>query len=393
MRLRNDVSTTFHKARKKWLVRWHGKYDPATEKQPRFCKSFKLKRNAEKYAQSLKTDIHDGISVVPKSITLKNLTDNVINAKKGNLSPSTIDAYQDTITRLINFFGSHRNIKTISPQEAQAFINDLEYMNREGKLAGYSRLRHLKGAQVVFKCAVDSNHLRSSPFAKISINNLTKDEWHFINPKEFNALIANTPTLRLKAFYAVMYGCGLRFGEAIHLRWEKHIDFINSQIHIKNRKSKDGYPPYRIKNYQDRSIGCPSWAMDLLKQLKEQSKANNPYVFLTGDRLNYIKQKWAEWQKGGKEDKWKNTSMVNNTNRNFKRHCKKAGIVTSDGLYVHCLRKAYGTNLADLGTPIHTLKDMMGHSSITTSMKFYIKSTDENKMKAVQGLEDMMCSN
>ena len=130
--------------------------------------------------------------------------------------------------------------------------------------------------------------------------------------------------------------------------------------------------------------------MGLLKQLKEQSNANNPYVFLTGDRLILIKQKWADWQKGGKEDKWKNTTMVNNTNRNFKLHCKKAGIVTSDGLYVHCLRKAYGTNLANLGTPIHTLKDLMGHSSITTTMKFYLKSTDENKKKAVRGLEDLM---
>ncbi len=390
MRLRNDVSVTYWKARKCWLVRWHGKFDPKTEKQQRFGKSFKRKRDAERYAQSLKTDIHDGISTEPKTISLQNLTDNVIKAKKGNLSPDTIDAYQDTIRRLIDYFGSHRNIKTISHQNAQTFINNLEYKDKEGRLADYSRLRHLKGSQVVFNYAVDSNHLRSSPFAKISINNLTKDDWHFINPKEFNALIANTPTLRLKAFYAVMYGCGLRFGEAIHLWWDKNIDFINNQIHIKNRKSKNGYPPFRIKGHQDRFIDCPSWTMELLKQLKEQSSSDNPYVFLTGDRLKHIKQKWADWQKGGIEDKWKNGTMVNNTNRNFTLHCKKAGIVTSDKLSVHCLRKSYGTNLADLGTPVHTLKDLMGHSSIATTMKFYIKSTDENKKKAVRGLEGLM---
>ena len=31
---------------------------------------------------------------------------------------------------------------------------------------------------------------------------------------------------------------------------------------------------------------------------------------------------------------------------------------------IHCLRKGYGTNLANLGIPAHTLKEMMGHSSI-----------------------------
>ena len=130
--------------------------------------------------------------------------------------------------------------------------------------------------------------------------------------------------------------------------------------------------------------------MDILRQLKEQSNRKNPYVFITDDRLKHIRQKWADWQKGGREDKWKNSTMVNNTNRNFTVHCKNAGIVTSDRLSVHCLRKAYGTNLADLGTPVHTLKDLMGHSSITTTMKFYIKSTDENKKKAVRGLEDLV---
>ena len=187
-----------------------------------------------------------------------------------------------------------------------------------------------------------------------------------------------------------MYGCGLRFGEAIHLWWDKNIDFINSQIHINNRKSKNGFPTFRIKDHQGRSIDCPKWAMDFLKQLKEQSCSDNPYVFITENRLELIKEKWTTWQRQGKEDKWKNGTMVNNTNRDFTLHCRKAGIITSDKLSVHCLRKAYGTNLANLGTPVHTLKDMMGHGSIITTMKFYLKSTDANKKKAIRGLEEMM---
>ena len=65
-------------------------------------------------------------------------------------------------------------------------------------------------------------------------------------------------------------------------------------------------------------------------------------------------------------------------------------IITTDKLSVHTLRKAYGTNLANLSTPVHTLKELMGHSSISTTMKFYVKSTDENKKKAVRGLEELM---
>ena len=81
--------------------------------------------------------------------------------------------------------------------------------------------------------------------------------------------------------------------------------------------------------------------------------------------------------------------MACNTNRKFKIYCEKSGIVTTDRLSVHCLRKSYGTNLADLNTPVHTLKELMGHSNIETTMEFYIKSTDANKLKAVEGLEGL----
>ena len=79
-----------------------------------------------------------------------------------------------------------------------------------------------------------------------------------------------------------------------------------------------------------------------------------------------------------------------NINRKFKFYCQKAGIITDDKLCVHCLRKSYGTNLANLSTPVHTLKDLMGHSNIQTTMEYYLFSSDANKKKAVDGLEGMV---
>jgi len=154
--------------------------------------------------------------------------------------------------------------------------------------------------------------------------------------------------------------------------------------------SKNGYPPFSIKNHQDRSVPAPKWVINSLIELKKQSNSNNPYVFLTGNRLKTINDKWASWKDEDKTDDWKNSVMVNNTNRDFVVNCKRAGIVSSDRLSVHCLRKSYGTNLADLGTPVHTLKSLMGHGNIQTSISFYIKNNDENSRKAVRGLEGLM---
>ncbi len=58
----------------------------------------------------------------------------------------------------------------------------------------------------------------------------------------------------------------------------------------------------------------------------------------------------------------------------FMRYCKKAGIKTHKKLNLHSLRKGYGSNM-HLHCPPQTLKELMGHSSIVTTMEFYIQDT------------------
>ena len=130
--------------------------------------------------------------------------------------------------------------------------------------------------------------------------------------------------------------------------------------------------------------------MNLLKELKKRSNPENPYVFLSDERYQKVLKKWQELTDKKKEEDWTNSMMLLNTNRKLTVYCKKAGIVTADKLSAQCLRKSYGTNLANLGTPVHTLKELMGHSNIQTTMEYYLKSMDANKKKAVEGLDGLM---
>jgi integrase len=404
MRIRNDITVIFHKPRQRWLVRWWSKYSPTEAKQQRYCKSFVKKFQADQFAQTLDIDQKDGICIEPKTITLKNLTDRFL-ASKNDKRPATVNAYQETISRLLTTFGSYRNIKNITFHDAQNFINSLELLELDKEPSDSTRLKHLTNAKILFNQALKWDYLRKNPFHDISITDISKEDWYPIKPAEFQALLKaidqipirksrekedRERIIRTKAFYCVMYGCGLRFGEAINLWWDKNIDWTHNKIHIKNRKAKDGFPPFSIKNHQDRSIPAPQWVMDSLKELKKISHRNNPYVFLTEDRLLLIKAKWSQWKNEDKVNRWKNSVMVNNTNRDFVVLCRRAGIISSDRLSVHCLRKGYGTNLADLNTPVHTLKSLMGHSNIQTTMKFYIFNSDANSMQAVRKLEEMM---
>ena len=48
--------------------------------------------------------------------------------------------------------------------------------------------------------------------------------------------------------------------------------------------------------------------------------------------------------------------------------------------------------MGDAGTPIHTLKKLMGHSSVKTLESFYIRSSDANEAQAREVLDGLFPS-
>ena len=136
----------------------------------------------------------------------------------------------------------------------------------------------------------------------------------------------------------------------------------------------------------------PKWVQQLLLEAQAEADEDCPFVFLTAERWQLVRAKWHRFQREGRAKTWKNTDVCNNVLRNFKARCRRAGIATSDKLTVHCLRKSYAQNLADAGTPIHTLKKLMGHSSVRTLECFYIRSSDANEERVREVLEGLFPS-
>ena len=199
--------------------------------------------------------------------------------------------------------------------------------------------------------------------------------------------------IRLKAFYSVMYGCGLRFGEAVNLIWDPTvIDFGKNEIIVSNRAGTKELPPFNVKDFETRTILMPEWVVNSILELQEVAEEGCPYLFLSQPKLVRIKSQWQEMVAQGRAKEWVNNRMMWHANRNFKSYCIRAGIKTNKSIYLHCLRKAYGTNLVNIGTPPQTLKQLMGHSSITTTMNYYVQNTDANMRKAVEGLDRLMQS-
>ncbi len=81
--------------------------------------------------------------------------------------------------------------------------------------------------------------------------------------------------------------------------------------------------------------------------------------------------------------------MVNNVLREFKRHCKRAGIKPVGKLTVHTLRKNCGQNWAN-HLPMNVVKELMGHSKAETALKYYNQVDKNHEQKAARVIQKMI---
>ena len=154
-----------------------------------------------------------------------------------------------------------------------------------------------------------------------------------LNQRELKELFSAPTLLKQRIVLALIYSAGLRGQEVINLKISD-IDFERKTIHIRQSKYK-----------KDRMVPlADSMAVGLRKYLK----AENPHV----------------WLFNGKEPDGRYS--VRGLSWVMRENLKKTSITKEVSL--HSLRHSYATHLLAQGLNIVTLKELLGHAEITTTM-------------------------
>jgi len=366
-----------------WRVRWFGRYDPTTGKQKRYSKTFDRKVDAESFQKTKDGELDGGGKRDPSQETVKGYAERWLQYRIGfgGIRPATSGAYRETFDRLYGFFGPDRLMRSIDQNEARDFLSSLRPRNesRAEPLTPWTKHRVLRECNCLFGQAATEGVLPSNPFKDSKAPKCPETEWYYVKPEDFHKVLAVTPTLREKVLYALCYTAGLRRNEAISLCWG-HIDFGTGEIKIVNRPATDEYPPFLIKDCEARTIPLPKSTVSLLLELQMEAEEGVPFVLLDKRRCGEIQAKWRKCREQGKD--WLNRYWVNNTLRDYQHRAKRAGI-DSKGLTVtlHDLRKSCIQNWAN-GLPMNVVKDLAGHSSITTTARFYSTVTEDHRRMA-----------
>jgi site-specific recombinase XerD len=155
--------------------------------------------------------------------------------------------------------------------------------------------------------------------------------------------LLNTPLYhKHRILIALLYGCGLRCFEARNIKIND-LDFYRSTLHVRQGKgSKDRYVP--LGNF-------------LVEELKNYLRFIKPSIWLFGSKETektgtqtapHYSQTGVRWAVGAAA---KNAGLIKKVN-------------------VHTLRHSFATHLLEDGLDIVSIKELLGHSRIETTLQY-----------------------
>ncbi len=156
-----------------------------------------------------------------------------------------------------------------------------------------------------------------------------------LNHEEMRRLIKSRDLLKHRLLLSLLYGCGLRCSEVRKLG-VRDVDLVRGMVHVRCGKgSKDRYLPLGVLLI--RGIGL---YLEALRPQQWLFEGNVPGAGLS--------QRGTQWV----------VSMA----------VKKAGILKE--VSTHTLRHSYATHLLEQGVNILSIKELLGHESIDTTMVY-----------------------
>ena len=360
------------KRRHCWEVRWFG----TTGK--RYSKNFKIKRLAEQFARKLQEDVNSGRQNMPTKMKLHDFIKEHEKLMPGQVAHATLVEQMHELKLFEKFIGRSIQLAKITPRHAEGFIADR--LSSELSVATVNKgIRTLRG---IFNIAIEPRGYvkeGQNPFAKIRQRKKSAKPVRDVSIDEYHSLIESIEELWWRAFISVAYCSGLRREEILNLTWND-VDFENQYIHVTPKENSKYTIEWEPKDHECRVVPMPEETTQLLVDIQSESPEGFPYVFMSPDRFEHIKKRIQQGDWNSK------CETVNNIVKNFTKLRKKAGI---DKCTIHDMRRSAITNWAQ-HLPIQVVQQFAGHSSITTTRKYYLTVRSENIASASKIINEML---
>jgi integrase len=299
------------------------------------------KRDAEDLLALRKAEIIRGTFKRPVKITFGELGSKCMEHAKVNKRSWLRD--EQMYARLLAYFGCDQQLRDINPADIEGYKTA-----RRKEVSGSTVNRELALLKHMLNLAIDWDlYLGTNPVRKVKFFQEMNLGFRVLTGEEKRKLIANaTPYIQDVAIFAL--NTGLRIGEILALTWEQ-VEMEKNLLNVFAHKTHKVRPV--PLNAEARRV-LEFWALGRKNQFVFYNhETGKPFVDL----------------KAG-----------------FGLACTKAGL---QGVTWHKLRHTFASRLLDRGVDIVTVQQLLGHSTVTVTMR-YTHTNLDSKRNAVAKLEN-----
>lgn len=271
-----------------------------------------------------------------------------------NVSPHTLRAYTTDLAQFIEFLFDHTgdavNLDALSAARLADFRSWLSRRAMDG-LAASSRARSLSGIKNFLKWLDKNGVLHNAHIGNVRTPKLPhKLPRPLERPQAFRLVDLDTlegeqswTTLRDKALFTLLYGCGLRINEALAL------DLADLP--------REGFLRVMGKGRKERQVPVIVQVEDALARYR----AACPFAE-TPDRPLFM----------GEQGKRLHQGVAQKSMRDL-----RAALGLPETATPHALRHSFATHLLENGANLREIQELLGHASLSTTQRYTEVNAEE----------------
>lgn len=303
--------------------------------------------------------------------------------KKNDLKITTYSSYMQICRRHIfeSKLGKMR-LDRVKTTDLQQFYN--------GKLEEGYTSKYVRSIEVIINSALEKavsvKIISDNPNLYTVMPKKERYEGKMLSRQEVEKIVRDAKDEELYPIIVTTVYTGLRKGEVMALKWE-NIDFVNRQIHVKGSLC-------RVVDETPDENGVRHTTYQILEPKTKKSIRPIPMLEVVYEALMIQKKRQDSEKKNNKwfyEDQdlvFANPQGGYIAQRKFMNRyhdfLKRYGITD---IRFHDLRHTFASLLIEADVSIKVIQELLGHSTITTSMDIYAHVSDRKKEEAMEQLQ------
>lgn len=344
----------------------------------------KTEQEVKRKLRALKKELikHDYQEVKKLSVR-EYMTDWLYNYKQNEVKPSTFDRIEQVCQNQIFPIIGNLQMNGITSNDFQNMINKLS------EKYSYSTVKKAYDyTKSCFTLAYEKREILHNPFVRISLpSNMKKEisDIHYYNDDEIKLIKEYALQKFSNGKYVYKYGyavilllyTGLRIGELLALKWDC-VDFDRRTLIVKGNIKQ-------VKNRDSNAKG----SYKLIEQNTTKTKSGMRIIPLSNSAMEALR--YFEAMNGNHiyvvSASVDRPLSARNLDRTFRSILNNAGITNING--VHSLRHTFASMLFRKGIDVKTVSELLGHADTSVTYNIYIHLIQEQKVKAIEGLEEL----